>query len=276
MPSLTCGFACYKDWPGVWSCLQGLRAQPGAEDVQFVVVDNFGCKKTKNLCQYWGAAKYVLANEKNGTAYPRNRVFQEADGDFVLCVDAHIGLLPDALVRLKQFLEVYPDCDDLLQGPMMYDNLKDYASHFDPVWGAGMFGKWATDKRAADPDGPPFPIGMQGLGLFAARRASWPGFSRHFRGFGGEEGYIHGKYQARGSRTLCLPFLRWYHRFQGEDEKPEYPSLKEDTLFNYFCGWLELGWPVQQIGDHFLSLGVSAQAVDRLYKHAHETVLSGK
>jgi glycosyltransferase involved in cell wall biosynthesis len=276
MPSLSIGMATYKDFPGTWACLQGLRSLRGAEGVQFLVVDNFGCKKTKNLCQYWGAAKYVLANEVQGTAYPRNMVFQHADGDFVMCVDSHIGLMPGALLRLRQFLEVYPDCDDLLQGPMLYDNLKDFASHFDPVWDGGMFGKWGTDKRAEDADASPFPIDMQGLGLFVARRESWPGFSRHFRGFGGEEGYIHGKYQARGSRTLCLPFLRWYHRFNDKGEPSLYPNRTEDTMHNYFAGWIELGWPVRQVADHFLKLGMPQQVIDRVYKIAYEKVTSGK
>ena len=39
----------------------------------------------------------------------------------------------------------------------------------------------------------PFEMGMQGLGVFACRKAAWPGFNPRFSGFGGEEGYIHEK-----------------------------------------------------------------------------------
>ena len=34
-----------------------------------------------------------------------------------------------------------------------------------------------------------------------------------FREFGGEEWYIHEKYRQAGAKCLCLPFLRWQHRF---------------------------------------------------------------
>jgi glycosyltransferase involved in cell wall biosynthesis len=209
MPSLSICMAVHNDYPGLWACLQGLRALDGAEGVQFVVVDNFGCEATRDLCEKKGAAKYVLAKEVTGTAYPREKAIEHADCDFVMVVDSHVGLFPKALPRLRTFLEAYPDCDDLLQGPLVYDNFRDFATHFKPeVWDGGMWGRWAPDARGKDPDGAPFEIPMQGLGLFVARRASWPGFSRHFRGFGGEEGYIHGKYVERGNRTLCLPFLR--------------------------------------------------------------------
>ena len=57
-------------------------------------------------------------------------------------------------------------------------------------------------------DAPAFEIPMQGLGLFACRRAAWVGFNTRFRGFGAEEGYIHEKTRQHGGRTLCLPFLR--------------------------------------------------------------------
>ena len=68
-----------------------------------------------------------------------------------------------------------------------------------------MFGQWSTDERGADPDAPPFEITMQGLGLFACRRDAWPGFHPEFRGFGGEEYYIHEKFRRNGAKVLCLP-----------------------------------------------------------------------
>ena len=42
---------------------------------------------------------------------------------------------------------------------------------------------------------------------------AWPGFPAAFRGFGGEEAYIHEKFRRAGGRRLCLPWLRWMHRF---------------------------------------------------------------
>jgi hypothetical protein len=76
-----------------------------------------------------------------------------------------------------------------------------------------MWGIWATDPRGKDPEGDPFEIPMQGLGVFSCRKGAWPGFNPMFRGFGGEEGYIHEKFRQAGGRCLCLPWLRWTHRF---------------------------------------------------------------
>jgi len=69
------------------------------------------------------------------------------------------------------------------------------------------------DTGGVDADNIPFEITMQGLGLFACRRTAWQASIR-VRGFGGEEGYIHEKIRRRGGRVLCLPFLRWMHRFE--------------------------------------------------------------
>ena len=122
----------------------------------------------------------------------------------------------------------------------MGDNLKLHGTHFDPVWRAGMYGVWATDPRGLDPDAPAFEIPMQGLGVFACRRAAWPGFNPRLRGFGGEEGYIHEKVRRAGGRTLCLPFLGWTHRFN-RPFGPRYPVSVEDRVRNYLLVHDELG-----------------------------------
>ena len=113
-----------------------------------------------------------------------------------------------------------------------------------------MYGSWASDERARDPDAPPFEIPMQGLGLFACRRAAWPGFSTRFRGFGGEEGYIHEKVRQQGGRVLCLPFLRWLHRFERPMGVP-YRIKWEDRVRNYLIGRHELGLPIDDVVQHF-------------------------
>ena len=128
-------------------------------------------------------------------------------------MDCHVFIVPGALKRLIDYFDAHPDTRDLLQGPLLYDNL---TQHLDPFQ-AGMASAACTASgrraAAADIDAAPFDIPMQGLGLFACRRAAWPGFNPEFRGFGGEEGYIHEKFRRAGGRTLCLPFLRWMHRF---------------------------------------------------------------
>jgi hypothetical protein len=81
----------------------------------------------------------------------------------------------------------------------------------------------------------------------------WPGFNPLFRGFGGEEGYIHEKFRQAGGRTLCLPFLRWLHRFQRPLGVP-YSNRWEDRVRNYLIGRRELGLPRDDIEAHFTEL----------------------
>jgi hypothetical protein len=116
-----------------------------------------------------------------------------------------------------------------------------------------MYGTWAKDPAGFDPDAPPFDIPMQGLGLFACRAAAWPGFNPLFRGFGGEEGYIHEKFRQRGGRTLCLPFLRWVHRF-GRPAGVPYRNKWEDRFRNYLIGFDELGLPTEELEAHTIEM----------------------
>ncbi len=124
------------------------------------------------------------------------------------------------------------------------------STHFDPVWRDQMWGIWATDPRGLDPEGEPFEIPMQGLGVFSCRRSAWPGFNPAFRGFGGEEGYIHEKFRQAGGRCLCLPWLRWVHRFNRPAGVP-YPLSIEDKLRNYIIGFTELGLDPTPALEHF-------------------------
>ncbi len=94
---------------------------------------------------------------------------------------------------------------------------------------------------------------MQGLGLFSCRRAAWPGFNPHFRGFGGEEGYLHQKFRNRGQRCLCLPWLRWVHRFGRPDGVP-YPVDWRDRIVNYLIGHREVGLDETPVLEHFRNL----------------------
>ena len=49
---------------------------------------------------------------------------------------------------------------------MVYDDLENISTHFDPIWRGQMWGIWGSDERGKDPDGEPFEIPMQGLGAF--------------------------------------------------------------------------------------------------------------
>jgi hypothetical protein len=249
-PELTIGMATYRDFDGVYFTLQALRLYQDLESVELLVVDNHGCSATRDLVEHWVGGRYVLFRDVVGTAAPRERVFREAAGRAVLCLDSHVLPVPGAVARLKRYYRDHPDTSDLLQGPMLYDDLRSLASHFDPVWRDHMWGVWAIDDRAEDPEGEPFEIPMQGLGLFSCRRAAWPGFNPHFRGFGGEEGYLHQKFRNRGDRCLCLPWLRWLHRFRRSGGVPYRLNLS-DRILNYLIGHREVGLDEAPVLEHF-------------------------
>lgn len=96
----------------------------------------------------------------------------------------------------------------------------------------------------------PFQIPANGLGIFSCRKDCWLGFNPNFRHFGGEEGYIHLKYEKHGKKTMCLPFLQWNHRF-GRPDGIHYTVSLESKVKNYIYGFKELGLPLDSIKDHF-------------------------
>jgi glycosyltransferase involved in cell wall biosynthesis len=252
MIELTIGMATYQDFDGVYFSVQDLRLHHDLSNVEIVVVDNFGCATTAAFvasCGPKSGIRYLRATEKTGTAAPRQKVFDEARGDAVLCMDSHVLFTPGSIARLKQFYRDHPTTLDLYQGPLLYDDLRGCATQFDPGWSAHMYGHWGTDPRSEGDAS--FPIAMQGLGSFTCRREAWLGFNPRFRGFGGEEFYIHEKFRQAGRQCWCLPWLRWLHRF-GRPQGVTYPNTLEDRLWNYLVAWSELGLPLDSIYEHFL------------------------
>lgn len=252
---LTIGMATYDDYDGAYFTVQAVRLYHPevADEIEFVVVDNDpdgpAAQPLRDLGRGSPHYRYVANRERQGTA-TRDLVFREARTPYVVCVDSHVLIAPGAIRRLIDYLDARPACGDLLQGPLVYDDQASIATHFAPIWSGGMYGTWATDERALDRDAEPFDIPMQGLGLFACRRDAWLGFNPRFTGFGGEEGYIHAKFRRAGHRTLCLPFLRWNHRFQ-RPHGIRYPNIWQERIRNYVVGWTELGEDTGALEAHF-------------------------
>jgi hypothetical protein len=265
MTNLTIGMATYKDFDGVFFTLQALRLYQDLSDTELLVIDNFGDEHSEKIARDAGA-RYVKNTDVVGTSAPRDLVFREAQGEAVLCCDSHVLFEPGVIARLKRYYDEHPGTRDLLQGPLVYDDLRNISTHFDPVWRAQMWGTWGTDPRGKDPNGEPFDIPMQGLGAFSCRKEAWLGFNPAFRGFGGEEGYIHEKFRQAGARALCLPWFRWNHRF-GRPAGVPYPLFLRDKLRNYFIGHLELGMDIQPIIDHF-SEHASRESIDAILDEA--------
>jgi hypothetical protein len=256
---LCIALATFDDFDGVWSTVQAARLyHPEVMDkTNFLILDNHPESPTatylKDLDQKVPQLRYVPFCGYRGTAV-RDLLFREADADLVLCVDSHILLAPGALAALIAWFDDHPTSCDLLQGPLLTDDLETiYASHFEATWGAGMYGRWAYDELATDPGGEPFEIEMQGLGLFACRREAWVGLNPRLRGFGGEEGYLHEKFRRGGGRVLCHPALGWTHRF-GRPAGIPYANIWEDRVRNYLIGWSELGWDTSAVASHFRQL----------------------
>ena len=282
--------ATFRDYPGVYQTVNAIRIhqiigiQRAGWDLELVIVDNdpngphsnrlrqlvASISSAAKIAQTPGYSqfpqplriRYEPLESPVGTSPPRNKVFEIATGDAVLCVDDHIDFMPTALERFCRWVDANPDSRDLLQGPMMLDGLTSFHTHFDPPFRDGMQGIWGTDyERAAYNDQEwhdlsvqskdPFDIHGQGLGVFGCLKGQWLGFNPFFREFGGEEIYIHTKYRKAGRRTLCLPFLKWPHRFDNPNKRM-YPLSSVAKVRNYVLGHLENGEPLDRVYRHFV------------------------
>jgi glycosyltransferase involved in cell wall biosynthesis len=267
MTRITLGIAHCNDWAGAVYSIQSAQLQWSALpahiarrwELEIVVVDNDPSTKHATALQAFlrgvPRATWIAMDSPRGTAAPRQRVWDEATGDYVLMIDSHVLLHPHAILRLLTWWEAHPDSADMLQGPWLYDAISRHPdggpsceTHMEPVWRSEMYGTWARDPRVCGEE--PFAIPMHGLGLFAMRRDKWPGFSSHFRGFGGEEGYIHEKVRRAGGRVLCCPWLQWWHNFHRPDGIP-YRCDKRDKLRNYLIVADELGMSREPAIQHF-------------------------
>jgi len=255
MKKLTIGSAVYDDFDGIYFSFQSLRLnnQDILNDLDLIVIDNNpdspDGQATKHFCNQSGI-RYIPYITKNGTSI-RNEIFHQAQGEFCMSIDCHVLFEFNTIKSFLKYCQSNKTSKNLLQGPMLYDSLgNNMAAKMTPIWRSQMYGIWDEDERAVKPTNKPFEIDMHGLGIFACRTDSWLGFSDHFIGFGGEEGYIHTKYKQAGHKTLCLPFLRWLHRF-GRPRGVPYPLLLRDKLYNYFIGRKELGLPFDDVIEHF-------------------------
>lgn len=311
-PKLTIGMAVYDDFYGALFTLQSLRMHHDLREVELLVIDNKpDCNSAVELKKYCANTnvKYIPAPEVQGTSAPRNLVFDHATGEAVVCMDCHVMLPMNAIGRLKDWYAEHPETDDLISGPMLYDNLQQISTHFIDEWRGEMWGTWGTAWEACEggdkfavidnngraqyisvemnhivltssakcglqyPDvayaghekhlrdagckmlgwdqGDEFEIPGMGLGLFSCRKESWLGFNDLFRGFGGEEMYIHTKYRQHGRKCLCLGFLKWWHRFARPDG-PKFKIVRWDKIRNYVLGHIELGLDVEAVHRHFV------------------------
>lgn len=252
---LCVAMATYDDYDGVYFSIQSIRLfhPEVSNDIEFVVLDNHPdgpcSQKLKELEHHNPNYRYVPLTSVTGP-WARYNIVHYTDAKYILCIDSHVMIQPGAIRMLLAYFDANPDTPDLLQGPLLGDDLRSLSSHFDPGWSTGMHGTWAFDQRAEKASNPPFDIKMQGMGLFAFQRENWPGINSRFHGFGAEEGYVQKRIRNAGGRSLCLPFLRWLHRFN-RPMGPPYAIVWADRIRNYLIGRHEFDMDYDDVIEHF-------------------------
>jgi hypothetical protein len=143
----------YEDYHGLYFSIQSLRVHHGCgPEVEFLVVDNspdcaHGADVRGFLANVPGA-KYVPYRDAVGTSAPRDRVFREASGDVVVCLDCHVLLVPGAIAALRTWWDEQPIYSrDMLAGPLMHDAGGLLGTQYNDMWRAEMWGIWGSAWR---------------------------------------------------------------------------------------------------------------------------------
>ena len=254
---------CIQDYQGAFFTIQSLLIHHPEvlQDIELIVVDNDPeTKEGKALakfCHNWVKKvpiQYIPFSKYKATAL-RNKVFDYARTEYVLCCDSHVLFAPHAISSLIGFFDAGLDEGGIVHGPLLMDDLTNVATHFSEDWSAGMWGQWKTDPRWKTESF--FDIPAQGMGVFACRKNSWLRFCDDNRGFGGEEVTIHKLFEKNGKSTKCLSSLLWNHRFRYEGEVLPYPNDYENRVKNYLREFKRLGRDSQEVVEHFASIGIN-------------------
>jgi hypothetical protein len=264
MKKLTIGMCSYDDYDGVYFTIQSIRLyhQDIIDEIEFIIVDNNPDSESGQATKEFTNSitqpiQYIPFNEYSSTSL-RNLIFKHSRTPYTICMDCHVLLAPNSLKKLIHYYDAGLDNANLLQGPLLYDDYKHVSTHFNNTWGSFMEGQWETDSRYVNSESQPFEIPAQGMGLFTCRTDSWLGFNENFRGFGGEEVYIHDKYKKFGKITQCLPFLGWMHRFT-RIGGTRYRNDLLDRYRNYYIGYTELGKDTTILDEVFKTVGTVQQ-----------------
>jgi hypothetical protein len=274
---LTIGMSTYDDFDGVYFTVQALKMYHDVCDtdkVEFLVLDNNPtgnhAKETeKFITKEVRNGRYVALNE-NSSSWNKYKVPDYANGEYILILDSHVLLQKNAINVLLDYYQKNPDCKDLIQGPLVYNDLRNRSTHWDKNFRGHMFGTWGTNKEGLEKN-EPFEIPMQGMACVSFKKSSWKGINPHFKGFGGEEWYISEKFRMWGGKNICIPSLGWVHRFARPNGVP-FRCILEDRIWNYFIGWLEIYKDpehemIKNIYDHFKDT-IPAGSIDIIFKKA--------
>jgi hypothetical protein len=239
--------------------------------------------------------RYFRASGPSSSSLYRQKMFEQAQGKYVICFDPHVFFPPGSIDSLIRFYEENPETSDLIVGPIisglsgavtathqrLYDNEpgetpKNASVYNGVVCRGNQLAVWAIDPRGMDPKNPPFEVMHQGMGAFSCRRDAWPGFHPSFLGFGGCETYIMEAFRVRGNKVLCLPGFRWDHSFYEPEERTFTPRLL-DRVRNYLVGFKVLNRPelYEATVAHYSNQSGGKSTVQRAIEES-ERILSGK
>jgi glycosyltransferase involved in cell wall biosynthesis len=242
----TIGMPSFNNTDEVFWTVTSLLEMHRDVDKEIIVIDNYGSESLAKFCNTISKkhnVHYFRHNEVQGVSYAKNKIFEHAKGEFVLCIDSHI------IVRKGAF-DIDPPGDDLVQGPIICSDYVNYICTWKPIWRSQMWGIWGDKSEMLPVD--PFEIWGMGAGFFACRRSSWLKFHSGFRGFGGETGYIQEKYRKAGRKVWCYPNMIWKHKFYDQTtSKIPYRVDLLDRVRNYLIGFEEIGLDTQPIVEHF-------------------------
>lgn len=270
-PLLTISIPSFNEYENTYWTVQMLRLYhaEALQRCELLVIDNNPNSEDGRLLAKQMEAigvRYERFTEATGSHLPKQHAFTIGRGRFVMHMDCHVALPSGALSKLLDHLDANPDCTDLMSGPLLrqgfsadrlargeasIDGKRDLiGTHQILQWGgtetkmSNALGTWAREPDWRI-DGEPFEVPQQGTGLFVCRRDAFPGFSPHFKGWGGNETYLMEKFRRRGDRVVILPWLLWMHFF---GKKPSGAGGDSGnglhlTMRNYLIGSLELGWP---------------------------------
>lgn len=156
-PFLSIVMAHHEDFDGVYFTIQSLRMQQPhlMSQVEFVVLTNSPGTPHSNMVKGFlgsligtvAGVKFIEYGNRVGTSPSRNEAIAAATGKYFICMDCHVLLEPGALQALFDYYAANPDTSDLIQGPLIYDNLRNRSTHFNDVWRGEMWGTWGLSWR---------------------------------------------------------------------------------------------------------------------------------
>ena len=233
-PFMTLGFATRND-PGAWFTAHSLFTHHPEiiEDCEILIYDNStdGDMASKHEQSLKSFCRVIRDPGESSSCIWKQKMIEAAEGEFVVCMDAHVYFELGSLETLYDYFKANPTTDNLIMGPIMSRRDRVMATQqvlygWEPeslgekvyhgmVFGPQAAGVWAKSEKGMDRNNPPYEIQQQGTGFFAFRKATWPGFLPTFWRHGGNETYIMERYRERGDKVLCHPGVRWIHNFTG-------------------------------------------------------------